>query len=59
MKSGKRKYVSYRKKALECDRDGTRVEAECYHCSGGILFCTKYKELCHSGACAKERGVNQ
>ena len=51
----KKKYKSFRKQFQECEKNKTRYSVMCYMCGQEILICDKYKEVCHSKACLKER----
>lgn len=52
-----KKYKSYREQGLECDKNGNRILISAPYSQQSILVCVKYKTYCHSGACAKERGL--
>jgi len=49
------KLKSYRKQALECDKNGNRIEISCIMCGQINLVCIKYKTYCHSRVCMAER----
>ncbi|KKL68877.1 hypothetical protein LCGC14_2120560 [marine sediment metagenome] len=54
----KKKYKSYRLQAIECDRNGTRIDVPCIMCEQINLICKKYNAYCKSSLCAKERGLD-
>lgn len=49
------KVTSYREFGIECSKNGTRVEEDCFACSHLLLMCKKYGGQCISSKCRQER----
>ena len=54
----KKKYKSFRKQVMECEKSGNLKEEDCcYMCGQKLLICKKYGAICKSSVCRKERGI--
>lgn len=51
-----KKYVGFREQFIKCHEIKGRIkEIRCLACGQRINLCTKYKDMCRSSLCFKER----
>jgi hypothetical protein len=56
-----KKYIPYSKMSRKCNIDGTKKKVKNLYTNSPshFLICTKYWVCCNSGACRKERGLDE